>query len=122
MAPRRLIAALAKIAEEPSRLPWKAETLAAVRQGLRDAARIGSARALGDHGVSALAKTGTVIENGVAQGFVVGVTPATRPTLGFAVAVSGAAGLDAAALAAGTAGDASGTAGARWRGASRWWI
>lgn len=100
VAPRRLVAALAMIAAEPSPLPWRTETLTVLREGLRGAAVYGSARALGDKGVVALAKTGTVISNGVAQGLVVGVEPASSPRAGFVVLASGAAGLDAATIAA----------------------
>lgn len=99
VAPRRFIAAIARIAEEPSKLPWKPETLATVREGLRGAAAYGTARALGDRGITSMAKTGTVINNGIAQGLVVGVTRSS-PSIGFVLMVSGGAGLDAAALAA----------------------
>lgn len=100
VAPRRLLDAVAKIAQEPPRLPWKPETLKVVRDGLRDAAVHGTASALGRHGISALAKTGTVLAGGIAQGLVVGVTPAVNPRIGFAMQTAGGAGLDAAALAA----------------------
>lgn len=100
IAPRRFIDALSRIAREPNTLPWKATTLTTVREGLAGAARYGTARALGDRGVSALAKTGTTVAGGLAQGFVVGVTPAVSPKTGFVMATSGGAGLDAAALVA----------------------
>ena len=100
VAPRRLIDAVARIAADPSPLPWRPETLATVRDGLRRAATDGTAAALAAHGVDALAKTGTVLVNGNTQGLVVGVTPSRQPRLGFAMAVSGASGSDAAALVA----------------------
>jgi stage II sporulation protein D (peptidoglycan lytic transglycosylase) len=101
VAPRLLIDMLARVAEDPSRLPWRASTLAIVRDGLHAAARTGTAAALAARGIDALAKTGTTIaSNGSAQGLVVGVTPASRPSVGFVALASGAAGLDAAALVA----------------------
>ncbi|MEQ1727061.1 MAG: SpoIID/LytB domain-containing protein, partial [Vicinamibacterales bacterium] len=50
--------------------------------------------------IDALAKTGTVDAGGVSQGLVVGVTPSSAPTTGFALLVSGGAGMDAASLVA----------------------
>jgi stage II sporulation protein D len=101
VTPRRLIEMIARVAKEPSMLPWRASTLAVIRAGLHGAARTGTAAAFADHGVDALAKTGTTIANGVAQGLVVGVTPASNPTRGFALMVAGGAGHHAAVLAAG---------------------
>ena len=101
VTPRSLVDAVARIAEEPTRLPWKPLTLAVVRDGLRAAARTGTAAAFSTRGVDAMAKTGTTIAaSGAVQGLVVGVTPASRPTVGFVLLASGGAGIDAAALAA----------------------
>ncbi|HEY1911871.1 MAG TPA: SpoIID/LytB domain-containing protein [Vicinamibacterales bacterium] len=101
LAPRALIEAVVRVAEEPTRLPWKTETLSVVRDGLRAAARTGTATALGARGIDALAKTGTTIGgSGGTQGLVVGVTPASKPTIGFVLLASGGAGIDAAGIAA----------------------
>ncbi len=98
--PRTLALALARIGSADSPLPWKPATLDVLRRGLRGAATVGTASALGAAGIDALAKTGTVDAGGVSQGLVVGVTPSTNPTRGFALLVSGGAGMDAAALMA----------------------
>jgi stage II sporulation protein D len=98
--PRQLLMLLARVTAEPTALPWRATTLAAIRAGLHDAARIGTASALGAGGIDALAKTGTVLgADGLMQGVVAGVTPSVRPSIGFVLVASGGAGLDAAALA-----------------------
>jgi stage II sporulation protein D len=100
IAPRRLVEMLARVTADPSPLPWRAATLAAVREGLHGAATYGTASALERRGVDALAKTGTTLSGGVAQGLVVGVWPAVMPTVGFVVLTSGGAGMDAASIAA----------------------
>jgi len=100
VAPIALLDAVARVAEDPTRLPWKPLTLTVVREGLQAAAKNGTAAALSARGVEALAKTGTTLSGGTSQGLVVGVTPAVHPTTGFVLLASGAAGLDAAALAA----------------------
>lgn len=98
--PRALIGAVARVAGVPAPPPWRASTLDTIREGLRRAALGGTASALGADGIDALAKTGTIGVGRVSQGLVVGVTPPVSPTVGFAVLVSGGAGMDAAALAA----------------------
>ena len=99
--PRQLVELMARVGEEPSRLPWRPSTLAVIREGLRGAAHYGTASVLAEHGVDAMAKTGTIIARGISQGVVAGVTPAIRPTTGFVVVASGASGADAASFAAG---------------------
>ncbi len=88
-----------------------------LREGLRGAADYGSARALGARRVAAFAKTGTApMPGGSWMGLVVALEPATRPTRGIVVVAPGAAGLDAAAIAAdllAARGAAPGTAAAR---------
>jgi SpoIID/LytB domain protein len=105
--PRQLLGAMVRVAADPSAVPWRARTLEIVREGLRASARVGTASVLGTNGIEAMAKTGTVVTAGVAQGIVVGVTPptsrpatsgATAPQIGFVLLASGAAGMDAAAL------------------------
>ncbi len=98
--PTRLIEAIARIARGDAVTGLKPSTLAVLREGLRGAASRGTAAALGSAGIDALAKTGTVDAGGVSQGLVVGVTPSTHPTRGFALVVSGGAGIDAAGLMA----------------------
>jgi stage II sporulation protein D len=100
-SPRALIDAVARIADEPSRLTWKPSTLAVVREGLRGAAHFGSATRLSARGVDALAEAGTTPAAGaVGQGIVVGVTPSSRPSVGFVLLAPDGAGADAAALVA----------------------
>jgi len=99
LTPRALIAAVARVAGTPTAPAWRSSTLDTLRAGLRGAARAGTASALGAAGIDALAKTGTVGVGRVSQGLVVGVTPSTSPTTGFALLVSGGAGTDAASLA-----------------------
>jgi penicillin-binding protein 2 len=74
-SPRQLVSMMARVGADPSSLPWKAETLRVVRDGLRGAAEYGTASELGARHVSALAKTGTTITASGARGLVVGVTP-----------------------------------------------
>jgi SpoIID/LytB domain protein len=98
--PLALIQAVARIADTGAPPAWKPATLATMRAGLHDAARVGTAAALGAAGVDALAKTGTVGAGGRSQGLIVGVTPAGHPVTGFALLISGGGGADAAALVA----------------------
>lgn len=100
--PRALIDMIARVAgagrDQP--VPMKPSTRAIVREGLRGAAEYGTASALKDGQISAMAKTGSVLTpSGVALGLVVALTPATNPTHAIVVAAPGAAGLDAAAVA-----------------------
>lgn len=99
-SPRQLVAMMARVGAEPGALPWKPDTLRVLRDGLRGAAEYGTASELGTRHVSALAKTGTTITAGGARGLVVGVTPSSKPAIGFVLVAAGAAGADAAALAA----------------------
>ena len=98
--PRRLLEMIARVATDPSRLSWRPATLSVVREGLRGAARFGTASALATHGVDAMAKTGTVITADGPRGLVVGVTPSSTPSTAFVLLASGGAGMDAATLAA----------------------
>lgn len=97
---RTLMNAVARVANRTSPVPWKPGTLDVIREGLRGAAHHGTAAALGTAGIDALAKTGTVDAGGLSQGLVVGVTPASNPTKGFALLAAGGAGVDAAGLIA----------------------
>src|SRR5688572_28267699 len=102
-APRALIDVIARVvgAGSDKPVPMRPETKAVVLEGLRGAADYGTASALKEDDVSALAKTGSVVmANGGALGLVVALVPANKPTRAIVVAAPGAAGLDAAALAA----------------------
>ena len=101
--PRALIDVMARVvgvgSDKP--VPMRPDTRAVVLEGLRGAADYGTASALRESNVSALAKTGSIVmPNGGALGLVVAMTPADKPTRAIVVAVPGAAGLDAASVAA----------------------
>ena len=101
--PRALVDVMARLtgAGRDQPVPMRAETRAVLLEGLRGAADYGSASALKAGGISALAKTGTIVmPNGDALGLVVALTPASKPARAIVVAAPGAAGLDAAAIAA----------------------
>jgi len=102
-SPRAMIDVLARLAGagKDTPVPMSAATTAVLLDGLRGAAEYGTASALKTAGVSALAKTGSILmPSGAALGLVVALTPADRPTHGVVVAAPGGAGVDAAAIAA----------------------
>ena len=102
-SPRTLVDVMARLvgAGTDTPVPMSAATRAVLLEGLRGAAEYGTASALKASGVSALAKTGTILmPSGAALGLVVALTPADRPTHGIVVAAPGGAGVDAAAIAA----------------------
>ena len=102
-SPRALVDVMARLvgAGKDKPVPMSAATRAVLLDGLRGAAEYGTASALKSGGVSALAKTGTILmPSGAALGLVVALTPADRPTHGMVVAAPGGAGVDAAAIAA----------------------
>ncbi len=83
----------------PAAMPEAARQ--ALREGTELSARAGTARAIGDAGFSGLAKTGTApMPGGGTMGLVVAVVNAELPTHGIIVLAPGAAGTDAAAIAA----------------------
>jgi len=101
-SPRAMIDVLARLAGAgtDTPVPMSAATKAVLLDGLRGAADYGTASAFKAGGVSALAKTGSILmPSGVALGLVVALTPADRPTHGVVVAAPGGAGVDAAAIA-----------------------
>ncbi len=101
-SPRALIDVMARLvgAGKDPPVPMSAATRAVLLEGLRGAAEYGTASALKAGGISALAKTGTILmPSGAALGLVVALTPADRPTHGIVVAAPGGAGVDAAAIA-----------------------
>ena len=72
-----------------------------LREGMAGAARYGTASALNARGLTALAKTGTApMPGGSFLGIAVALEPAAAPTRGIVVVTPGAAGLDAASVAA----------------------
>jgi penicillin-binding protein 2 len=102
--PRTLVDVMARVvgAGSDKPVPMRPDTRAVVLQGLRGAADYGTASALEAAGVSALAKTGSIVmPNGTPLGLVVALAPADKPSHAIVVAAPGAAGLDAASLAAG---------------------
>ena len=102
-SPRALIDVMARLvgAGKDPPVPMSAATRAVLLEGLRGAADYGTASALKTGGISALAKTGSILMlSGAALGLVVALTPADRPTHGIVVAAPGGAGVDAAAIAA----------------------
>lgn len=103
VTPRTLLDVLVRLvgADRDRSAALDAPTRAVLIEGLRGAAQYGSASAFGARGVSALAKTGTApMPGGSAIGLVVALSPVHRPTHGLVVVAPGAAGLDAAAIAA----------------------
>lgn len=100
--PRALIDVIAKLAAAGKDKPvaMKPETRAVLLQGLRGAAEYGTASAFKDAGISAMAKTGTILmPSGSALGLVVALMPADKPTRAIVTAAPGAAGMDAATVA-----------------------
>lgn len=101
-SPRAMIDVLARLAGagKDTPVPMSAATKAVLLEGLRGAADYGTASAFKAGGVSALAKTGSILmPGGVTLGLVVALTPADRPTHGVVVAAPGGAGVDAASIA-----------------------
>ncbi len=95
----QLLSAFVRLTTTPS-VPMRAETRAVLMEGLRGAAEYGTASALADGGVAALAKTGTApMPSGGYEGLVVAVSPVNRPSRALVVMAPGAAGADAARLA-----------------------
>lgn len=103
VTPRRLADAVARlIGVGPSApVPMRAETRQVLRDGLRGAAEYGTASAFADRRLAAFAKTGTApMPGGGSMGLVIAFTPAAAPARRAVVVAPGAAGLDAAAIAA----------------------
>jgi SpoIID/LytB domain protein len=101
--PRALLDVIARLAGvDPARpVEVAPEARRVLLDGLRGAARYGSASPLQARQVSALAKTGTApMPGGSWLGLVVALEPADKPTRGVVVVAPGAAGVDAATIAA----------------------
>jgi stage II sporulation protein D len=116
VTPRAIASAFARLAGvgRDAAAPMRPATRQVLLEGLRGAATFGTASALGDRGVSALAKTGTApMPGGGVMGLVVALAPAARPVRSVVVVAPGAAGLDAATIAADVLADARQPAGIR---------
>jgi SpoIID/LytB domain protein len=103
ITPRALLDVVARLAgADPQRPVSIGEPARRVLlEGMRGAATYGSAAALSSRKTSVLAKTGTApMPGGSWMGLVVALEPAEQPTRGVVVVAPGAAGLDAAAIAA----------------------
>ena len=103
VSPRVLLDVLVRLAglDRDRPVAMKEPTRRVLLEGLRGAARFGTASALGDRQIAALAKTGTApMPGGAFMGMVVALTPADAPARGIVVVAPGAAGLDAAKIAA----------------------
>ena len=103
IAPRALLEVLARLAgvdaEHRVAVPESARRV--LLDGLKGAAQYGTAQALSAGRLTALAKTGTApMPGGSWLGLLVAFEPADKPTRGIVVVAPGAAGLDAAQIAA----------------------
>ena len=103
ITPRALLDLVSRMAgADPQRpVTISAPARRVLLEGLRGAANYGSAQALNVRKPPVLAKTGTApMPGGSWMGLVVALEPADKPTRGMVVVAPGAAGLDAAAMAA----------------------
>jgi stage II sporulation protein D len=103
--PEQLLSGFARFVTAPPAAPGSPKPSEEIRRivldGLRGAAEYGTANVIGQHGVRALAKTGTApMPGGRYMGLIVAVAPADRPTVGVVAVAPGAAGMDAAGVAA----------------------
>ncbi|MEQ1758013.1 MAG: SpoIID/LytB domain-containing protein [Vicinamibacterales bacterium] len=101
--PRALLSSVARLVGADRARPFtmREGTRRVLLDGLRGAATYGSASDLGAGGIQALAKTGTASMPGGGQlGVLVAFTPAANPRRGAIVLAPGAAGRDAASIAA----------------------
>ncbi len=98
LPPEQWLGALVRFATSGTRVP--AGVRAVVLDGLRWGAEFGTASAFHEHGMSALAKTGTAaMPGGGFEGLLIAVTPADHPSRAVVVMAPGASGRDAARLA-----------------------
>jgi len=100
VTPRTLLDGFIRVTGSAASFRMSERTRAAIMRGLRMAATVGSASALGSAGIPALAKTGTALmAGGGYHGVVVAMTTDSTPAYAVVVIVPGGAGVDAAALA-----------------------
>jgi stage II sporulation protein D len=101
--PEQLLRALVRAIDPSAGVRLRPETRAVLLEGLRGAARYGTARAIGDRGIDALAKTGTApMPGGGYHGLALAVSPSARPSRAVVVVMPGGSGADAAAVLADT--------------------
>lgn len=104
VTPRSMLEAVARLVGVPSESPvaLSAHARRVLRDGMRGAVAYGSASALQERGSEVLAKTGTApMPGGSWMGLVIALEPTAHPARGITVVAPGAAGADAAAIAAG---------------------
>ncbi len=113
-SPAALLTALSRFVLDPAVVPLAAAARQAVVDGLRGSAVYGTSSAFALRGVAAYAKTGTAdASGGGVQGLVVALYPADAPARGIVLLAPGAAGRDAADLAAQVASGRSGVGSSR---------
>jgi SpoIID/LytB domain protein len=102
LSPRALLDVVTRlVGADAGRPVVSADARGVLLAGLRGAAEYGSASALATRRISALAKTGTApMPGGSFLGLLVALEPADNPARGVVVVAPGAAGADAAAIAA----------------------
>jgi stage II sporulation protein D len=102
-SPEQLLRGFVRATDPISGARMRPETRAVLLEGLRGAARYGTARAIGDRGIDALAKTGTApMPGGGYQGLALAVSPSMRASRAIAVLIPGGSGAEAASVAADT--------------------
>jgi stage II sporulation protein D len=100
-SPRMLLDAFIRVAATPDGVRLAPAARSVLDEGLRLAASSGTASALGEAGLHAVAKTGTAaMPGGGFLGIVVAAVPVERPTHAIVVVAPGGAGADAAVIAA----------------------
>jgi len=102
-SPEQLLRGFVRATDPISGARMRPETRAVLLEGLRGAARYGTARAIGDRGIDALAKTGTApMPGGGYHGLALAVSPSVRASRAIAVLIPGGSGAEAASVAADT--------------------
>ncbi len=102
-SPEQLLRALVRAVDATSGVRMRRETREVLLAGLRGAARAGTARAIGDRAIDALAVTGSApMAGGGSQGLALALSPSARSSRAVAVVLPGGSGSDAASVAADT--------------------
>jgi SpoIID/LytB domain protein len=102
VTPEQLLRGFIRLIGRPPPIGMRESTRQVLMDGLRGCASYGTASALRASGFTALAKTGTApMPGGGFEGLVVAAVPADAPARAVVVVAPGAAGTDAAAIAAG---------------------
>jgi stage II sporulation protein D len=102
-SPEQLLRAFVRATDPISGARMRQETREVLLDGLRGAARCGTAQAIGVRGIDALAKTGTApMPGGGYHGLALAVSPSARPSRAIAVLLPGGSGAEAASVAADT--------------------